>query len=327
MARRPLARACLVLLVGAAGCVRICEGAASAGEPVADAPSCIDAKTRRQQSAKPTPAPTRLLPVALRVTTQGDFTPEERTVFMRALRAVLGIWVVNCLPCNFDVLSVVRVDEQAWGRADLVNPTIHQMSALSQFAKTPAQELLLQRRMGFAPTAVAGDELYVALPTGTMSSLPICHEESVSAPEVLRVKQSLGCGPSGPNPNEVFLILALRPDGRTTCGSSTNDIACEADNELLEFNTRDYTFCLSEAGDSCIGKGPRRVSLLHVLLHEAGHWLGLGHIEMRNAIMASTFDFSRCLSDADAQALLDSLTAQSRLKAARASFRLQASVP
>jgi hypothetical protein len=264
--------------------------------------------------------------VALRLTTEGEFSADERRIFLRALRTALGLWVVNCRHCNFDTLAVARVDEELWARADLGDPTIQRMaSGLGTFAKTPAGQLLLTQQMGYAPTAVAGRELYVVLPITAVASLSICQERSLQAPEVLRIRQALGCGDSGAPLQEVILTLALRPDGRTACGTSANDIACEADRELLEFNSRDYAFCLSGTTEECIGNGPRHVNLLHVLLHEAGHWLGLGHIDEPNAIMASSLSLSRCLSDDDAQSLLDSLTAPTAPAVARAAFRLQSS--
>jgi hypothetical protein len=162
--------------------------------------------------------------------------------------------------------------------------------------------------------------------TAALALLPICQLHSVQAPEVLRIQQALGCSGAAGRVNEIILTLALRPDGKTACGASANDIACEADRELLESNTRDYAFCLSGATEECIGNGPRRVNLLHVLLHEAGHWLGLGHIEKPNAVMASYMSVSRCLGNDDAEALLDSLTAESVPVVVRASFRLKATL-
>jgi Matrixin len=283
---------------------------------------------RRQQNQAQTPPYTRLLPVALRLTTQGDFNADARATLLRSLRAALGVWVVNCRRCNYDTLAVARVDQEVWVRADFGDPITKRMaSGLRTLTKTPAGQLLLTQQIGYAPTAVAGRELYVSVGPNRLASLPICQERAVQSPEISRIQQALGCTTAGARLNEVILTLALRPDGKTACGASSNDIACEADKELLEFNTRDYAFCLPGATESCIGNGPRHINLMHVLLHEAGHWLGLGHIEKPDAIMASSLALSRCLSDEDADDLLGSLTSPPQLPVMPASFRLQATGP
>lgn len=83
----------------------------------------------------------------------------------------------------------------------------------------------------------------------------------------------------------------------TACGDSANIIACRADAELTEYNTRDYTFASDGAGVA-IGKGAVEIDLLHALVHEMGHWIGLGHIDSGHSVMAASMERSRCIDRA-----------------------------
>jgi hypothetical protein len=90
-------------------------------------------------------------------------------------------------------------------------------------------------------------------------------------------------------------ILIDFVNGRTACGESPNIIACRADNELTEFNVRDFKFVSPDASAPSIGNGKIDVDFSHVLLHEMGHWIGLGHIDSGDSIMASSLEQSRCV--------------------------------
>jgi hypothetical protein len=264
--------------------------------------------------------------VGIEIDTHGGLSASEREILLRGLRAALGIWLVNCKGCNVDALSVIKLDNDLWIRADFASPVIVGLDRYAGNQEKTDNSILGIRRMAFAMTAVAGDELFVKVDAGRTTALPICTNGG-STPAVARIRGALGCSPGGSDSRLEALTLAARSNAETACGSSANDIACEADPELLEFNTRDYAFCLTDLGKGCIGNGPRRLNLLHILLHEAGHWLGLDHLNNPDAIMSSTLDTSRCLNDDDVAALQAQMAGQHQRSPGPSSFRLSGAAP
>jgi hypothetical protein len=122
-----------------------------------------------------------------------------------------------------------------------------------------------------------------------------------------RVAIAYGCQPGSKNDAKPVLQLTLEvTSGSTACGRSSNIVACEPDRELLELNGEDYSFGIS-GDDIWIGGGPRRVNLLHVILHEVGHWLWMWHVTSDGSIMSAALNTSRCINDADMVELGDAL--------------------
>lgn len=286
--------------------------------------------SRGQPRTAPPPEPTvvRPLPTALDLRTESALTDSESQALLRGLRAAIGVWIANCSTCNFDVLSVIRVNGVLWARTDFVDPLMPDVK-LKGLTDTVGQRLAFNRMIARTMTAVSGNELYQRVDSESVSSLPVCAPDVPTSVEPLqRVQRALGCITAGPIPAIVKLTLAVRRDGATACGSSSNDIACEADSGLLEFNGRDYALCLAAVQEQCIGDGARKIDLLHVLMHEVGHWLKIGHVDMPNAMMASTLDQSRCISDHDLAALRAVLTATTELpQPTRQAFRLMKNPP
>ena len=86
---------------------------------------------------------------------------------------------------------------------------------------------------------------------------------------------------------------------------------CEPDRELLELNGKDYSFSI-EDDEIVIGTGADRVNLFPVVLHEVGHWLGLGHVVTPESIMSEFLQESRCINDGDLAELTVALTGANR---------------
>jgi hypothetical protein len=101
------------------------------------------------------------------------------------------------------------------------------------------------------------------------------------------------------------IAVSFRADGSTYCGSDPEIIACRADSTLTEFNTRDYRFRLGNAG--ALGLGAVEIDFLPVLLHEMGHWIGLGHIDHGKSIMASSAERARCIDEPTIEKLVGNL--------------------
>jgi hypothetical protein len=282
-------------------------------------------RARREPRGTPPSPPEPIvnpLPTALVLSTDTRLNADERATLLRSLRAALGVWVANCSACNFDVFSVIRVDDMLWIRSDFADPAMSH--ARARMGNTPVQQLALDRFVSRAMTAVSGNELYQQVNAEKVQSLEVCSLNDATLPiDVQRVRNALGCGTGTARTKITKLKLLIRNDGVTSCGTSSNDIACEADSGLLELNTRDYGFCIAQLGGVCLGEGVRRVDLLHVLLHEVGHWLELAHVDASQAMMASTMNQSRCISDADIDALRTQVSGASPAsKATPQAFRL-----
>lgn len=98
------------------------------------------------------------------------------------------------------------------------------------------------------------------------------------------------------------IIIRFAP-GKNACGDSANIIACRADHELTEFNSRDFKFVFDNPAVPSIGHGRVEIDFSHALLHEMGHWIGLQHLDDGHSIMASSLGRSRCVDESTVSAL------------------------
>jgi hypothetical protein len=93
-------------------------------------------------------------------------------------------------------------------------------------------------------------------------------------------------------------------DGETACGDDSDIVGCRADHELTQYNIRDYRFTV-RPGENSIGRGPVEVDLLQAVLHEMGHWIGVGHLESGESIMAPSMEQARCIDFETVKALAE----------------------
>jgi len=123
----------------------------------------------------------------------------------------------------------------------------------------------------------------------------VCRIQELPSHSSLSILKRQVCNEESRKQNYTTNILIDFVEGKTACGNDPNIIACRADNELTEFNVRDFKFILSDASAPSIGNGKIEVDFAHVLLHEMGHWVGLGHIDSDDSAMAPSMEQSRCI--------------------------------
>lgn len=232
---------------------------------------------------------------------------QRQGVRMLILRAV-SLWVTSCFACTFEHLALVKIDNQLFLRAGLANwlddwspkfrsqdtQSLRHLEASLKEALEPVQ--LLEAGTGHRPQLrkKAFTQYVTANPQHDYSGfceLPITEK---SAPVLWNV-QTAFCSPDLLDKTLRANILVRFRDGLTACGDSPNIIACRADLELTEYNSRDFSFAFDDREVPPIGRGRIQVNLLHALMHEMGHWIGLPHIDSSQSIMASGLDRSRCI--------------------------------
>lgn len=207
--------------------------------------------------------------------------------------AVASTWnraCVNCQPLNLSVITF--------------NGNNFAHSAIAQWVRTklavPLDAEFLNMSLGVAKgrNRIGTDGIsssYQPIADLSTEFQDICKLQTLpSHANISELKRQVCNGaPRGAQSSTNILIDFV--EGRTACGNNRNIIACRADNELTEFNVRDFKFVFSGSSVASVGNGKIEVDFSHVLLHEMGHWIGLGHIDSGNSAMASSLEQSRCI--------------------------------
>ena len=237
------------------------------------------------------------------------------------LQAV-SLWVSGCRECRIDHLLEVSIGNDLYLRQNLHDWLTKELSE-RQADKAQPVDLEASLRDSLESTILlrAGPFLHEDAPRrktfaayqlekrATFEHLCEVKPDREVTPLLWDVRQTL-CSPAQIDKGLSASIRVRFRDGRTACGISTNIIACRADSELTEFNVRDYQFAFSEDSAEPLGHGQIEVNLLHVLMHEMGHWIGLQHINVGQSIMAGNLSQSRCI-DLPTMLALDTLNSNS----------------
>jgi hypothetical protein len=240
--------------------------------------------------------------------------PLSQTELERTLLRAVTIWVQACLECSAAHLAVVGLDGrlfvrqglQKWysaafppGRGGLRPPDVRQLDRELRSDLQPVTWLVLRNTTN-APQAKDLTEYEEA--GGNFRFLCSMRLTPDTPPTLGAVRRAL-CGPV--NPDERAKIIVRFRSSQTACGFGPNLIACRADPELTEYNVRDFQFIIDSSRSDIepIGAGPERIELLHVILHEMGHWIGLPHLALDQSIMNPSFQASRCIDSKTATLL------------------------
>jgi len=235
------------------------------------------------------------------------------------LRAV-SLWVVGCAACRAEHLAVVDVEGQTFVRNEIVKWYASEFTPQNTASgRTLARlEESLSEALESVQLLAAGDapqpwprakqlSQYRASRSGAGDFTELCALDTSRAgtPTLTTIQRAL-CASASLDRNTVAKILIRFRHGSTACGDSANVIACRADRELTEYNSRDFRFSFGEPNLPPLGQGEVELDLLQAILHEMGHWIGLPHIDAGESIMASSLERSRCIDLPTIQALVDS---------------------
>jgi hypothetical protein len=218
------------------------------------------------------------------------------------LFSAAALWVAACRECRPEHLAVIRHNSKLFVRRPLARwIEVFNARPDSSGPHRAEQSLasILENRV-FLTTerqepAIKSLEPYKAVPP----TKDFCRLRGSrgKTPVLFSIQQAL-CGPSRMESGARAKIeLRLQLGGTTQCGTDPEIIACRADNVLTELNGRDYRFKVAREAKGSVGLGPVELSLLPVVVHEMGHWIGLPHIDSGKSIMASSAERARCIDE------------------------------
>lgn len=260
-------------------------------------------------------------------------TQEQRAMITRTLLTAASLWVQACIACRVEQLSVITVGTDTFVRSGL-NAWYQRNFGESRPLDTPrdlsAPDKELREALEPVQWLLAGEQeqpaprskqftAYERVPVGPSGLLPLCRLPVTQdqAPTVATIQAAVCEGQRTNSPSRTRMQIRFSR-GHTACGDDPNIIGCRADNELTEYNVRDYQFGFDAADRDTqpIGLGPIRVGLLHAIVHEMGHWIGLPHLKGSETIMASSLQVSRCIDSHTIASLVAELGRKQRQETA-----------
>jgi hypothetical protein len=218
-------------------------------------------------------------------------TPKIEDDIVALLLESVSLWRRSCHGCSPENLVFAEIDNRFFALWDGIGFQAEDLSRTPFVGRPPT---VLDSRSG-SRTPV---QIYKEIPRNgpLVKNLCAIHDQ-LTAP-LQRVQMALGCPDQAADASAKRAPMRLLlENGPTSCGDDTEIVACEPDGILVELNARDYMFVAPFTGKKLFGNGQTQVDLLHVLLHEAGHWIGLGHIDQGESIMASSVEQGRCIDE------------------------------
>jgi Matrixin len=259
-----------------------------------DLASCLICKKRLERSKRSPPVAEAgeiiksLTGVSLAV--PSSFSTEQMSLLEQSVETAVALWIAECAKCSRDTLAMVKIGPRLLIRSSLVKPIMAYPD--------PLYALFADKRIQNFETIVDSGSHYQVLTKDDPLIQKLCSLPQAGPPDyMLRLAGAFGCTNAKANSEVLSLRLNVTYD-EPSCVGGENVVACEADRELLEFNGRDYQFGFPGYATT-IGNGKRRANLLHVMLHEVGHWLYLGHVQSKSAMMSAYLDLSQCIEDSD----------------------------
>lgn len=268
---------------------------------------CFDRVTQFQgvpQSANPFGGRTRLN-IAVPASGSTPLSEAERSVAEAAVLQAASIWRYSCLACRADNLSVISVNGKIY-----VSDILFRLAGppVTVFEPAPISAAKMEQQfvsfLGSSRVGIGPSFPYRKSDKPTDDFRRLCSLEATESdsPTVKRVQDAL-CTSTSSHSAAANIRVTFKA-GETACGNDADIVGCRADNELTQYNIRDYRFVAQPSGVS-IGRGSTEVDLLQVVLHEMGHWVGLGHLPDGESIMAPSLEQARCIDFETVKALAE----------------------
>lgn len=229
-------------------------------------------------------------------------TAERAAAEMVVLQAA-SLWVYSCVACKPDNLVVVSVNGNIY-----VSETLYMLAGPSRGLVAPSRDLvspplldsataekMLISFLGSARIGTGAPFLpyrRTENPQKEFGRLCSVNSTELGTPTLKRVQDALCISKVAPGTSANIRVNFK--SGETACGSDADIVGCRADNELTQYNVRDYRFTVQPSGIS-IGSGPIEVDLLQAVVHEMGHWIGVDHLTNGESIMAPSMEQARCI--------------------------------
>ena len=247
----------------------------------------------------------------------------------------LSLWRDACGRCSYDFLVAVVassdlfLDERIYSallnaRNDVLSAIAladSQLSGIASFNSLGGHVIVPYYRIAYTDRILEG--------------LCLADPKEFSVTWAIKLWSSICPKSAPPETSEPKLSLSF-VKGDTACGSAALFLACGDPSKQVELTLWKTRYEIAQSPTREYGKSPRSlllgdpagmpVNLYAVLLHEIGHFLGLGHLQEKNrlpsslkAAMQSTFDNAMCVSIADIMMLTSAADARWAYRAASCS--------
>lgn len=284
---------------------------------------CTPANTARTMAVRASNkvfASATMLHIAL-TDPQNVLPPGARAQIANHVLLGMALWRPICYLCTDDQLALAKVDDTTYILESLQNalddhyqqrrPTLPVAAVQPQSPRILGGEydqLLAVLGARHQARGLASNSGYQELAAHSVGVQGLCADSYDQLPLGLqRVRRALECV----NDRDLPEVPVLRASARLAfltgplegCPSGVDTVACESSALKIEFNAKDYRFVSHPDRQFIAGKGRRQADLLHVLAHEIGHWIGIGHLSQRGSLMNEAMSESRCIDAAATNAL------------------------
>jgi ankyrin repeat protein len=230
----------------------------------------------------------------------------------REVLFAVGLWRRTCSKCGIANAAVILigntayVDEQLWHIVQSIND-------YTQFPKG-GQSLL----SAGAPGPYTLQAIFANIRTNTSVPLAkyvivqqsdpaiqrLCGADPDRVPAELQGLHDASDCLGSPSAQPALLQIHVL-NGPTHCeGDPKIVVGCEVGGLSVELNARDFTYVKHGTSESIVGKGEIKEDLQVVILHETGHWAGIGvHLTSERNIMSVYIEDCQCID----QAVIDQL--------------------
>ena len=228
------------------------------------------------------------------------------------LKSVL-MWSHVCRDCRRGLNSLVKIRGDFFvdsGLVDHLEKLRENKSAFTTFTGAVSGEPTPDpdRWHNFFDTLNFGHTGYIPVDRSNKGIQFLCSAKENEIPqEILDLQSALGCSHRAIETTK-FEIEIL--NDALSCDEAEPDpdiIACGKAGRIVQLNAKNYSFVSRSRTKLLFGQGDRPVEFFLVMLHEMGHWLGLGHLQSASGIMLPVFSDLECIDDTAEEALIQVL--------------------